>query len=115
MHELGLCEGVVETVERRAAGRPVDGLGLRVGTLHRVHRDAFEQSFQMAAAGSVADGASVDLVIVPVQGWCRDCERDFSSSDPLPICPACGGPAVSLSGGDELMVEWIRYREEAEA
>lgn len=106
-----MCEGVVETIERRAAGRPVAGVGLRVGTLHRVLPAAFEQSFEMVSAGSVADGASVDLVILPVTGRCPDCASDFESSDPIPLCPGCGSTGVQLSGGDELLVEWIQYRE----
>lgn len=106
-----MCEGVVETVERRAAGRPVAGVGLRVGTLHRVVPAAFQQSFEMAAAGTVVDGASVDLVILPVRGRCPDCASDFESTDSIPLCPGCGSAAVSLTGGDELLVEWIQYRE----
>jgi hydrogenase nickel incorporation protein HypA/HybF len=114
MHELGLCRGVLETVERRAEGRPVAAVGLRVGTLHRVHPGAFEQIFLQAAAGSVAEGADVELVVVPVQGWCRDCAAGFATSEQLPICPTCGGTAVRLTGGDELLVEWIRFRDEPE-
>ena len=62
MHELGLCEAIVERVEERAGDRPVARVRVRVGEMHQVHRDAFEQSFAVAAMGGVADGAAVDLV-----------------------------------------------------
>ena len=51
VHEMSYCEGVLEAVERRAAGRPVARVGVRIGAVHRVVADAFEQSFQIAAAG----------------------------------------------------------------
>ena len=36
LHELGLCEGVLQAVERRAAGRRVTRVRVRVGAQHRV-------------------------------------------------------------------------------
>jgi Zn finger protein HypA/HybF involved in hydrogenase expression len=64
VHELGLCTDVVEAVERRAAGRRVARVRVRVGEAHAVEPEAFEQSFAIAAAGSVAEGAWAELVLV---------------------------------------------------
>jgi hydrogenase nickel incorporation protein HypA/HybF len=113
MHELGYCEGVVDAVERRAAGRPVARVGVRVGALHRFQSAAFEQSFQLVAMGGVADGATTDLVIVPTSAHCRSCANNFESIDSTPACPSCGGLDLDVSGGDELVLEWIEYREPA--
>lgn len=113
MHELGYCEGIVEAVERRAVGRPVARVGVRVGALHRFHADAFEQSFQLAAMGGVADGAATELVVVPTSASCRSCANDFESTDPTPACPSCGSLDLDVSGGDELVLEWVEYRESA--
>lgn len=49
MHELGLCQSVVDAVERRAGERPVTRVKVRVGALQHVHPEAFAQSFAMAA------------------------------------------------------------------
>lgn len=113
MHELGMCQGLVEAVERRARGRRVARVGVRAGTLLRVAPDALEQSFQLVAAGGVADGAGVELVVVPLQGRCRDCGGSFSSDDPTPACPACGSLATDAEGGEGLMLEWVRYEQDA--
>ena len=66
VHELGLCEGILEAVERRAAGRRVTRVRVRVGAQHRVVSSAFDQSVALVSQGTVADGAAVDLVVVPV-------------------------------------------------
>jgi hydrogenase nickel incorporation protein HypA/HybF len=114
MHEMSYCESVVEAVERRAGERPVARVGVRIGTVHRIVADAFQQSFELAAADGVAAGATTELVTVPVAAVCRDCRTGFSSDDPAPACPACGGLDVFTEGGDEVILEWIEYRPAAD-
>ncbi len=114
MHEISYCEGVLEAVERRAAGRPVARLCVRIGAVHRVVADAFEQSFQLVAAGGPAEGATTQVVVVPVRGHCMDCRHDFASTDPSPACPACGSLEVAAEGGDEVVLEWLEYAHPAE-
>ncbi|MGI8332337.1 hydrogenase/urease maturation nickel metallochaperone HypA [Actinomadura scrupuli] len=65
MHEIGLCEALLDAVEKRAAGRQVTGLRVRIGSRHRVAEPALTQGFELIAAGSVADGAAIELVTVP--------------------------------------------------
>jgi hydrogenase nickel incorporation protein HypA/HybF len=110
VHEMSYCESVVEAVERRAGDRPVARIGVRIGTVHRVVPDAFQQSFEMAAAGGVAAGATTDLVTVPVSAICRACRSSFFSDEPAPACPSCGSIDVFAEGGDEVILEWIEYR-----
>ena len=109
MHEMSYSEGVLEAVERRAAGRRVARVGVRIGAVHRVVAEAFEQSFQLAAAGGPADGATTEVVVVPVHGHCMDCRTDFDSTDPSPACPSCGSLDVAAEGGDEVVLEWLQY------
>jgi hydrogenase nickel incorporation protein HypA/HybF len=106
VHEMSYCESVVQAVERRAGDR----LGVRIGTVHRIVPAAFQQSFELAAAGGVAAGATTDLVTVPVSAVCRACRSSFGSDDPAPACPSCGSLDVFAEGGDEVILEWIEYR-----
>jgi hydrogenase nickel incorporation protein HypA/HybF len=105
VHEIGLCQSVLAAVEGKAGGRRVTGVRLRVGALHRVGPEAFEQTFSMVASDSVADGADVEVVVVPVEGHCRACGQDWEAEDQLPLCPGCGSTDVTLTGGDELVLE----------
>jgi hydrogenase nickel incorporation protein HypA/HybF len=110
VHEAGFCHGVLHAVESRAAGRPVARIGVRLGSLHRIVPAAFEQSFQMMAAGGVADGATTEVTVVPARGGCGSCGQEFTTPDPPVACPHCGSFEVRCSGGDELLLEWIEYR-----
>jgi hydrogenase nickel incorporation protein HypA/HybF len=109
VHELGLCEGVVKAVRARAGGRPVAKVVLRVGAAHAVDERSLRQAFELVAAGTEAEGASLLLTTVPIQVSCAACGAAASSTDPLAVCPSCGSAEVELAGGDELILESLTY------
>src|SRR5579864_8837741 len=110
MHELGLCTSIVDAIERRAGARPVSRVRVRVGRLHHVHPEAFDQSFAVAAMGTVAEDAAAELVLLPVRARCLGCGASWEG-DEIPVaCNACGSVQIELVGGDELVLESIEYR-----
>jgi hydrogenase nickel incorporation protein HypA/HybF len=109
MHEFGLCEGVLEVVQKRAAGRPVSGIRVRCGVRHAVDPASMAQAFGLVAAGTEADGAAVEVVTVPATVTCRGCGEASESTDLLPVCPRCGSADIELKGGDELTLESVTY------
>jgi hydrogenase nickel incorporation protein HypA/HybF len=115
MHEIGLCEGVVAAVERRAAGRRVTRVKVRAGALLRIVEPSMAQAFAMLAAGTVAEDARVDLVQVPAQADCDACGYQGSTTDALATCPGCGGGELRLSGGEELVLESVTFAGATEA
>ena len=111
MHELGLCASIVDAIERRAGDRPVSRVRVRAGRLLHVHPEAFDQSFAVAAMGTVAADAVAELVLLPVRARCSACAAGLGvrrgAASPV---PACGSVEVELVGGDELVLESIEYR-----
>jgi hydrogenase nickel incorporation protein HypA/HybF len=111
MHELGLCASIVDAVEQRAGERQVARVRIRVGRLHHVHPEAFDQSFAVAAMGSVAEGAEAELVLVPVRCRCTSCGATIERDEMPSACPECSGVDLEITGGDELILESLEYRE----
>lgn len=107
MHEIGLCEPIVDAVERQAAGRRVTGVRVRVGARHAVVPESFDMAFAMVADGTVAADATVDLVVTPATAVCISCGRRAESADPLAACAGCGEVGLEMTGGDELVLESI--------
>jgi len=107
MHEFGLCEGILDAVLARAVGRPVTRVRVQIGALHRVDAGALDQAFEMVAAGTVAENAAVDLVVMPVHATCGSCGWRAELDEPYGVCAACGGTDVAIEGGDELLLESI--------
>ena len=108
---MSYCEGVLLAVERRAAGRPVARIGVRIGAVHRVVAAAFEQSFQIAAAGGPAADATTEVVVVPVLGHCMDCRHDFDEHRaPRPPARPADRSTSRRPGGDEVVARVAAVR-----
>jgi hydrogenase nickel incorporation protein HypA/HybF len=109
MHEWGYCEGILEAVRRRAAGRRVKRVRLRVGVLHRLDKEALQQAFSLSASGSETEDAILDLVFIPTRWRCRSCGEGSEAADIIAVCSGCGGTEVEVSGGDEMILESVEY------
>jgi hydrogenase nickel incorporation protein HypA/HybF len=115
MHEFGFCEGILEAVQRRAAGRRVKRVAVRAGVLHRLGRDAMQQGFALVAIGSEAEGAILELSFVPARWCCRLCQKEAETDDTTIVCSSCGGIEIDIRGGEEMILESIEYEPVAES
>ncbi|MDP9850113.1 hydrogenase maturation nickel metallochaperone HypA [Streptosporangium lutulentum] len=111
MHEFGIAEAILTAVENRADGRRVQRARVRAGALLRITEPAINHAFAMISEGSLAEGAQVELVVIPVSLTCRSCERTATSVDPFAVCPECGGTDIDSEGGDDLVLESIQMAE----
>ena len=109
MHEFGLCQSILDAVQRRAAGRPVTEVRLRIGALHRVQEEAMSQAFAFTAAGTVAHNAAVRVMTLPVRMTCDGCGAKPEANELIAVCPECESTMLTLDGGDELLLESIRF------
>lgn len=111
MHELAIAQSVVDAVCDHAAGCAVYRVTVDVGVLTAVVPDALRFAFDIAAEGTVADGASLDIRCVPGAAHCRDCGADFTVTELLLLCP-CGSADVALGAGRELRIRSMEVSRE---
>jgi hydrogenase nickel incorporation protein HypA/HybF len=107
VHEFGVAAAVLDTVETRAADRPIRAVRLRVGVLQRLDRAVFDDAFAMLADGGVADGAAIEVVDVAVEVRCRSCGVSGVGDELITECACCGGHDLELLAGDDLVLESI--------
>lgn len=104
MHEMSIAESLMELIEdegRRQGFSRVRRVGVKIGALGHVEPAALAFCFDAVSKGSVADGASLALTVVPGAGWCERCSRTIPLAERYAPCPACGDH-VRLTAGDEL-------------
>jgi hydrogenase nickel incorporation protein HypA/HybF len=112
MHELSLADAVLTIVRDHAHGRRVTAVDVKVGRLRQVVPDALEFAFELLAAGTNVEGATLELEHVPVRVQCGACDVE-SEQDGFPFaCTSCGDLAVDVVAGDELRVESIELADE---
>jgi hydrogenase nickel incorporation protein HypA/HybF len=108
MHEMSLCMGLVELVAERAAAagaQRVNRVVLSIGALSHVEPEAMSFGFDVAARGSVAEGAQLEIRRPPGSAWCTDCAATRVIGSRADGCPACGGHRLLVTGGDELKLD----------
>jgi hydrogenase nickel incorporation protein HypA/HybF len=103
MHELAIATSVLDTITAHVAGRRVCEVRLEIGRLSGVSVDSLRFCFDLAAAGTEVDGATLDIVEPPGQARCETCGEEFLIDDRILLC-ACGSSAVRVLAGDELRI-----------
>ena len=107
MHELGIASEVLRAALAEAARHGATGVarvGLRVGVLRAVVPANLSFLFGHVAAGTIAEGAELEVEEEPVSLSCRSCGARSASSSLPTDCPSCGAPGVHAEGGDELRI-----------
>ncbi|MEO3855653.1 hydrogenase maturation nickel metallochaperone HypA [Acrocarpospora macrocephala] len=114
MHETGLCDAIVQVVLDRADGRRVSAVRVRVGGHvggHEINPDIIDQGFRVAAAGTPAQDADVEVVIEPLSVRCRGCggQGPAVEASALVACARCGGVDIEVTGEAEVELEAITF------
>ena len=112
MHELSLCQAILEHVEGRAAGRPVRRVDIRIGYLRQVVPDSLQFSWEMLTQGTDLDGCELVVEHIPAVVRCRACGTDTTLAWPVLACAGCEGLDVELQSGEELELAWFDVAEE---
>jgi hydrogenase nickel incorporation protein HypA/HybF len=110
MHEMALTESIVEiaadAAKKQDAGR-VRRVFVEVGALSHVEPEALQFCFAAVSAGTIVEGAQLEIDRVPGAGWCLDCGKTVPLAERFAACPECGGTRVQMTAGDELRVREI--------
>lgn len=108
MHELSIVEGLIGIVTDTAKEHrlsKVTGIKLRIGEMRQVVPDALCFAFEIAGKGTVAEGATIEIIHIATRAHCEGCGSDFVVEEFCFICPSCGSGQVSVTEGKELYIE----------
>ena len=120
MHELAVCQALMEQVENIAFGEQatqVTAIHLGIGPLSGIESRLLEQAFSIARAGSIAAAAELVITNTPIQVSCKQCGQLTEARPNRLVCGSCGDWRTSLVSGDELQlmhVELVRRATEPE-
>ena len=113
MHELGIAQSVLETVQAESAKRNAKPLkvGLRVGELSAIDPDALRFSFEALTTETDLQGLELQIEVRPRRHRCADCGTEFAIKDFIFDCPQCGGNCSDCISGEELDLAYIELEE----
>ena len=117
MHELSVCQALlaeVAAVASRHAATAVTDVHVGMGPLSGVEAGLMREAFPVAAAGTVADGATLHLRRSDVRVRCTACGAETAARANRLLCGACGDWRTTLTAGDELTLERVGMQTEIE-
>jgi len=110
MHELAVCQALIEQVERVARendARRVVSIVVSVGPLSGVEAKLLEHAYPLAAAGTIAERASLIVETVPVRVRCRSCRAETDALPNRLLCAACNDWQVDVTAGEEMLLKRV--------
>jgi hydrogenase nickel incorporation protein HypA/HybF len=110
MHELGVTESIASICLKHAQAsnaKRVLKVNVKLGELTGIvdHYVAFY--WDMVTKDTIAQGAELNFIKVPVVAHCPDCGEDFEVVEYDLTCPKCGKVETELISGREFLVESI--------
>ena len=106
MHEVGIMESALETVERQArehGAQRIHRIVLRIGSLSGVDVDSLRFAFDAVASSTLAAGAELGIEQVAARAYCKSCDADFAPGTGwIFTCPRCGNLSSDVCQGREL-------------
>ena len=107
MHELSLAHEVIQILAQEAERHRIARIvryRLEVGLLRGVVPELLRSGLELAARGTVAEGAAIELLEVQGLARCHSCGHEFPIPDLLILCPSCERVGGDLLAGSELRV-----------
>lgn len=117
MHEFHLMTQVVKAVETGLQGvARAKSIVVRVKIRASSHLltqgpSILHTAFALAAQGTKADGATLEIIPVPGDAWCPSCKMDLAVRGADGVCPACGGSILSGPDAPEMVVHELVVEE----
>jgi len=108
MHELSVCLSLLEEVKRVArennAGL-VTRIIVKIGPLSGVEPDLLRNAYPIAAAGTIAEGAELEIEATGIIVSCSQCGGESPATVNKLLCAHCGDYRTRLVSGDEMVLQ----------
>jgi hydrogenase nickel incorporation protein HypA/HybF len=114
MHELGIAASILDCVQNEAerhAGVHISKVGIKVGELAGVDRDALQFGFDALVKDTEFEPLQLEIESVPRVQRCLQCEYEFRMTEFDPRCPLCGDFGTRCVNGEELDIAYMEVDE----
>lgn len=103
VHELHQARLLLQEALARSAGcRRIRRLAVIVGEASGHSPEHLAEDFAVAASGTPAEGAALELLAEELAARCAHCGAAFEPQPLTLACPACGSAELAITAGQEV-------------
>jgi hydrogenase nickel incorporation protein HypA/HybF len=117
MHEMGIA---MEIIDIATASVPADmqdariqRINLQVGRLSAVVTDSLRFCFELAVKETPLEGAELVIEELDVVVRCKQCQAQWTVTDPVFTCKNCRSGDIDILSGRELDIKSIEIEDNA--
>lgn len=117
MHELAICQSLVDQARQVAAAHDAGGIErivVRIGPLSGVEAPLLQAAFDIARQGAGLADAVLVIETSPLLVRCRTCGVESGVRVNALLCGACGDWRVDVISGDEMILKSLVLQDVAE-
>ena len=114
MHEVGIASSIIEAIEAEARRRPdaqFTAVGVRIGELSNVDRDALAFAFEALTRATPLESLRLEIEWCPRRQKCSACDAEFVVKDFELACPKCRETHSKCVSGTELDIAYLELEE----
>jgi len=115
MHEMAIVQSIMNIVEEQARlyhAKRIVRVCLEFGALTGVLPTAVSFAFEILSKDGPAEGAQLDITIIPIKAVCLECSKEMVLEQYSPFCPVCASPALKIiEGRDEMRIASLEIEE----
>ena len=108
MHEISIMMSILDTaleIAENNQAKKIERITIEIGDKSGVVKDALDFAFETVTRDTIAEGAVLDVIRIPLKGECSHCGHIFTSESFL-VCDKCGNLGKMISG-NELRIKSI--------
>lgn len=105
MHEVSIMSQTVEIAlenARQQDANKIHRLKMRIGAMSGVVPEALNFAFDVVTEGTIAQGAILEIELIPVVCYCSHCQIEFQPPDLFYECPQCDRACNKIIAGREI-------------
>ncbi|MBV5310048.1 hydrogenase maturation nickel metallochaperone HypA [Chromatium okenii] len=107
MHELSLCQALLDQVTQIAAehgATSVTRIVLKIGPLSGVEAVLLQHAYPLVAVGTCAEHAELVIESAAIRVACQDCGAETVATPNRLFCSICASTHTRLISGNELLL-----------
>lgn len=113
MHELSVCQALLDEVAKAAASRgasAVERITIEVGRLSGVEPELLARAFEVARVGTCASQAVLVVRTLDITVRCTECGATSHAEPTRLTCGACNGYRTRVVEGEELRLRTLELQ-----